>query len=89
MDFADVLHPAHGANLPPNIVWDCDHTQLCAMAIGSPTEFLHDLGQLQVIARDQFSALIEARLSRRRRLGSVGSEIHFRERVLLPQLTQS
>ena len=44
VDFADVLHPAHGANFPPDIVRNRDHPQLCAMAIGSPTEFLHDLG---------------------------------------------
>ena len=50
--FADVLYPAHGANFPPDIVRNRDNPQLCAMAIGSPTEFLHDLGQLQVIARD-------------------------------------
>ena len=44
VDFADVLHPTHGANVPPDIVRDRYHPQLCAMAIGSPTEFLHDLG---------------------------------------------
>jgi hypothetical protein len=44
VDFADVLYPTHGANFPPDIVRDRDNPQLCAMAIGSPTEFLHDLG---------------------------------------------
>ena len=89
MNFADVLHPAHGANYPSNIVRDRDHPQLCTMAIGSPTKFLHDLSQFQIIARDQSSALIEARFVRRRRIGPVRAEIHFRERILLAQLTQS
>src|SRR6185503_8082954 len=59
------------------------------MAIGSPTEFLHDLGQLQVIARDHLSALIKARLVWRCRLRPIGAEIYLRERILLTQLTQS
>src|SRR5580765_3501800 len=58
------------------------------MAIGSHTEFLHDLGQPQIIAWDEFSALIEARLIRRCRLRPVGAEIRFLKRVLLAQLTQ-
>jgi hypothetical protein len=44
MDFADVLYPAHGANFPPDIVRDRNYPQLCTMAVGSPTEFFHDLG---------------------------------------------
>lgn len=64
-------------------------SQFCTMAIGSPTEFLHNLGQFRVISRDQFSALIEARFSRRRGLRPIGAKIHFLECVLLAQLTQS
>jgi len=70
VDFDDVLYPAHGANFQPDVVRDRDYPQFCTMAIGSPTKFLHNLGQFQVISRDQFSALIEARLSGRRGLGA-------------------
>ena len=44
VDFAHVLHSTHGANDPPDVVRDRYYPQLCTMAIGSPTEFLHDLG---------------------------------------------
>ena len=44
VDFAHVLHSTHGANDPPDVLRNRYHPQLCTMAIGSPTEFLHNLG---------------------------------------------
>jgi hypothetical protein len=46
VNFAHVLHPAHRANNPSDIVRDRDHPQLCTVAVGCAAKFLYDLSQL-------------------------------------------
>lgn len=87
VQFANMLDPAHCTNLPTDIVRNRDDPQLSTMAIGCHTELFHNLCQLQVITRNQYSALIEARLSWRRSLWPVGSEVHLLKRIQLAQLT--
>src|SRR5205085_5344410 len=89
VDFADVLSPTHGANFPSDIVRNRDHPQLCTMAIGSSTQFLDDLGKLDVIPGDQHSALIKAWFFRRCSLRPIGAKICFLECILLAQFAQS
>jgi len=46
MNFTHVLHPAHRANNPSDIVRNRDHPQLCTVAVGCSAKFLYDLSQL-------------------------------------------
>ena len=46
VNFAHVLHPAHRANNPSDIVRDRNHPQLCTVAVGCSAKFLYNLSQL-------------------------------------------